>query len=193
MGQCEDDTKIPFPVVHSILIRRECISCIFLLVERQIRDKKLQLKCGWSVKTTSGITPYNLYSRGPIHYFFHLCIFLLTHLQFSLTMREVPQSFLQGPLGSASHVCLAKSSPFCNVAFVRIEPVQRFDLKLKLCVFCIFYFIWAYCSNSDCPSSTVSGFIPSKSYPETGICQCLSSRLVDVSTKIKNPKSKSRG
>ena len=44
-------------------------------------------------------------------------------------MREVPQSFLQGPLGSASQVCLAKSSPFCNVAFVRIEPVQRFDLK----------------------------------------------------------------
>ena len=29
MGQCEDDIKIPFPVVHSILIRRECISCIF--------------------------------------------------------------------------------------------------------------------------------------------------------------------
>ena len=23
MGQCEDDIKIPFPVVHSILIRRE--------------------------------------------------------------------------------------------------------------------------------------------------------------------------
>ena len=61
--------------------------------------------------------------------FYHPCIFLLTHLQFSLTMREVPQSFLQGPLGSASQVCLAKSSPFCNVAFVRIEPVQRFDLK----------------------------------------------------------------
>ena len=29
MGQCEDDSKIPFPVVHSILIRKECISCIF--------------------------------------------------------------------------------------------------------------------------------------------------------------------
>ena len=57
MGQCEDDTKIPFPVVHSILIRRECISCIFWLVQRQIRDKKLQLRCGWSVKTTLGITP----------------------------------------------------------------------------------------------------------------------------------------
>ena len=26
MGQCEDDIEIPFPVVHSILIRRECIS-----------------------------------------------------------------------------------------------------------------------------------------------------------------------
>ena len=64
MGQCEDNIKIPFPVVHSILIRRECISCIFWLVERQIRDKKLQLKCGWCVKTTSWITPYNLYSRG---------------------------------------------------------------------------------------------------------------------------------
>ena len=63
MGQCEDDIKIPFPLVHSILIRRECISCIFWLVERQIRDKKLQLKCGWCVKTTSWITPYNLYSR----------------------------------------------------------------------------------------------------------------------------------
>ena len=66
MGQCEDDIKIPFPVVHSILIRRECISCIFWLVERQIRDKKLQLKCGWCVKTTSWITPYHLYSRMPL-------------------------------------------------------------------------------------------------------------------------------
>ena len=64
MGQCEDDIKIPFPVVHSVLIRSECISCIFWLVERQIRDKKLQLKCGWCVKMTSQITPYNLYSRG---------------------------------------------------------------------------------------------------------------------------------
>ena len=98
--------------------------------------------------------------------FCHPCIFLLTHLQFSLTMREVPQSFLQGPLGSASQVCLAKSSPFCNVALVRIEPVQRFDLKSKACVFCIFYSnssLCTYCSNSDCPSSTVSGLIPSKS------------------------------
>ena len=64
MGQCEDDIKIPFPVVHSILIRRECISCIFWLVERQIRDKKLQLKCGWSVKTTSGITPSKSVLQG---------------------------------------------------------------------------------------------------------------------------------
>ena len=46
MDQCEDDIEIPFPVVHSILIRREFISCIFWLVERLIRDKKLQLKCG---------------------------------------------------------------------------------------------------------------------------------------------------
>ena len=66
MGQCQDDIKIPFPVVHSILIRRECISCIFWLVERQIRNKKLQLKWGWCVKMTSWITPYNLYSRGTI-------------------------------------------------------------------------------------------------------------------------------
>ena len=29
MDQCEDDIKIPFPVSHSILIRIECISCIF--------------------------------------------------------------------------------------------------------------------------------------------------------------------
>ena len=64
MGQSEDDIKIPFPVIHSILIRRECTSCIFWLVERQIRDKKLQLKCGWCGETTSWITPYNLYSRS---------------------------------------------------------------------------------------------------------------------------------
>ena len=76
MGQCEDDIKIPFPVVHSILIRRKCISCIFWLVERQIRDKKLQLKCGWCVKTTSWITPYNLYSRGCFHLKLWHCLLL---------------------------------------------------------------------------------------------------------------------
>ena len=31
IGQCEDDIKVPFPVVHFVLIRRECISW---LVER---------------------------------------------------------------------------------------------------------------------------------------------------------------
>ena len=34
MGKYEDDIKILFPVIHFILIRRECISFIFWLVER---------------------------------------------------------------------------------------------------------------------------------------------------------------
>ena len=61
-GSCTTSAVVNLTVV-SILIRRDCISCIFWLVDRQIRDKKLQLKSGWCVKTTSWITPYNLYSR----------------------------------------------------------------------------------------------------------------------------------
>ena len=46
MGQCEDDIKIPFPVVQSILIGWEAN-------ERQIAAAEVQLKCEDDIRNYS--------------------------------------------------------------------------------------------------------------------------------------------
>ena len=60
MGQCEDNIKNSISCGPLILIRRECINCVY---SDWLIGKSEPKTCSWSVKTTSGITPYNLYSR----------------------------------------------------------------------------------------------------------------------------------
>ena len=50
MGQCEDDIKILFPVVHSILIRMKRVYQLYILIgwqanQRQIAAAELRLMC----------------------------------------------------------------------------------------------------------------------------------------------------
>ena len=57
MGQCEDDIKIPCPVVHSILIR---IRVYQLYILRQIAAAEVRLKYEDDIRNFS---ISNLYSR----------------------------------------------------------------------------------------------------------------------------------
>ena len=57
MGQCEDDIKIPFPMVQSILIGRECIQLYILIGweanQSQIDADEVQLKCEDDIRNYS--------------------------------------------------------------------------------------------------------------------------------------------
>ena len=80
MGQCKDDIKIPFPVVHSILIRRKCISCIIWLLERQIRVWR------WHQE----LLHLNLYSRR-----WCLTLILITLFSFRAPFRYIRYQYLE--------------------------------------------------------------------------------------------------
>ena len=56
MGQCEDDIKIQFPVVHSILKKR--VYQLYILIgweanQRQIAAAEVQLKCEDDIRNYS--------------------------------------------------------------------------------------------------------------------------------------------
>ena len=185
MGQCEDDSKIPFPVVHSILTRRECISFIFWLIERQIRDKKLQLKCGCCVKTTSGITPYiyNLYSRDPIKNFLATKVCSFRHVfSWKIQCREFSPNLTRECRPSGSRVPV-KCFKNCIPSLKSISRTKNINIcycpraQPWPCSRCWSSWTWSACWTPS-TSSSASGFRPRPSTPGTWHSQVEWSSLV---------------
>ena len=100
-----------------------CISFNFLVWDSWVKNASTENCC--CHKSTKNMF---CWSAGLLIYF-HWYTCGLTHLPFSLTIREVPQSLLQGPRGSSSHLCRNSPAWLRSVLFINIDAVQRFDLK----------------------------------------------------------------